>query len=289
MANNNLHDRLGLPGKKSLDGVFPENGRIALVYVLERFQSSGMLTSWDDIEIELLRLGRFKDKTISNKKDTFNSVRDLLLQLDWIRVCIFCERVYSQFLTERDYYDSYVSLDQVRERYTREINLILEEENLAYVFENGLFIRKGHAQTQKAISRVGTVLGHPKLTKVRGLYNKATGSFFKFPEPDNENCIKDSVCALELCLEILTGEPAANDFAAVLKRLRGNEDRQIPAPIVECMLKIHGYRGSGQAVAHGMVNGNRVTSYEAELVLSIVASLITYLSDLLLEESEIPF
>ena len=56
------------------------------------------------------------------------------------------------------------------------------------------------------------------------------------------------------------------------------------------IIKLHAYRGSGQGVAHAALAGTKVSELEAELVLSLVASYITYLTDLLLRpEDENPF
>jgi hypothetical protein len=132
-------------------------------------------------------------------------------------------------------------------------------------------------------------LAQPRFGKVKYHYNKARSFFNQRPDSDTENCIKEGLCALEACLESLTGESTSKNFSKVVKHRMGNGPGQIPSPIAEGMIKLHAYRGSGQGIAHAASKGNRVTASEAELVLNLTAAYITYLADLYPEKEEIPF
>jgi hypothetical protein len=293
MGSESLRHRLGVKttSGKLVYNDFPTNARIALDYMLDGMNQKGYITGLGDLELELKRIGRFITNDFERVKGTATIFRpfDLLYELEWHQVFEFCERIYARFLKDVELYDRWIYLDEVRQFFSEEINLILDEENLAYHFENGVFVRRGRAQTQKTLERVGTVLSDPKLDKVRKLFNKARGEFDRRPEPDTENCVKDAICALEVCLQILTGKPAGKDFPATIRQSAGNGSRQIPSPIIESMVKLHSYRGSGVNVSHGTLDGNKVTELEAELVLSMVATFITYLVDLMPAEDEIPF
>jgi hypothetical protein len=294
MNNSPLKSRLGIveTNKKTISNDFTKEGRIALGYVLQQLEEKGLITRYEDITLEIKRVGRFTNSDIEkidrNEYPTY--LIGMIVKLEWHQVFYLCERIYAKFLKEMEYYGGTVAtLEDARQAFTDEINLIMEEENLAYHFVNGLFSRRGRAQTQKALERVGTILSDPRLENVRKIYNKAKSAFDKRPEADVENCVKDAVCALELCLEILAPKPVGKDFSATIKRLQGNSLNQIPPPIGESMIKIYGYRGSGANVAHGSNDGNKVTILEAELVLSMVATYITYLVDLMPLEDDIPF
>jgi hypothetical protein len=165
----------------------------------------------------------------------------------------------------------------------------MEEENLVFHLSDGQFHRRGRAQTQKVFERVGAVLANPKLEKVKNHYNKARKFFDARPTPDLENCVKEALCALEACIEILTAKNASKEFEKTIRQLQGNRPNQIPSPIGEGMIKLHSYRGSGQGVAHASLQGNRVALVDTELVLSLVASYITYLVDLFPSVEDIPF
>jgi hypothetical protein len=214
-----------------------------------------------------------------------------LNKLNWDQVYTFCERTYDKLLTpiERDINEYGVSIEEVRNYFSQEINQLIEEENLAYHFIDGFFERIGRAQTQKAVERVGSVLSDPRLEKVKTFFNKARKYFDARPKPDLENCVKDSLCALEAAVEILTSKPVSKDFERTIKQLEGNNPKQIPVPIAQSMIKLYTYRGSGQGVAHAALQGNRVAPEEAELVLSMTADYITYLANLFPFEEEIPF
>ena len=80
---------------------------------------------------------------------------------------------------------------------------------------------------------------------------------------------------------MLTNLSASNDFTKTIKQIQGNDVKQIPPPIAESIIRLYAYRGSGQGVAHAAPNGNKVTEIEAELVLNLVASYVTYLVDIL--------
>ena len=294
MSNSPLKSRLGIsePSKKAISNDFPINGRIALGYALQQLIESGLITSDEGISFEIKRVGRFTNQDLQGLlNDRYpNYLISTIAKLEWQQVFYFCERVYAKFLKGMEYYDGKVAtIDDARQAYTDEINLIMEEENLAYHFENGLFYRRGRAQTQKALERIGTVLSDPRLESVRKLFNKAKSSFDKRPDADVENCIKDAFCAMELCIEILSPKSTGKDFSAKVKHLQGKGTTQIPAPIGESMIKLFSYRGSGTNVSHGSIEGNKVTILEAELVLSMVATYITYLVDLLPLEDDVPF
>ena len=94
---------------------------------------------------------------------------------------------------------------------------------------------------------------------------------------------------LEACFDILFKIPASKDFDKALRKLVGNEPQEIPSPIIEGIIKLHSYRGSGKGVSHGSSEGNKVTVKEAELFLSLIGSLITYLYEISEIEDEIPF
>ena len=293
MTKNTINQRLGISSSGFLDGDFPIKARTALAYLFVDIDDKGYCTERSKILLELNRIGRFTEEDIdcAVSKPFFDQVLARLVKLSWYQVLFFCERVYSKFLreigSECDY--CYTSLSEVREYYTDEINLIMDEENFAFQFVDGQFQRRGRAQTQKVIERLGFVLGDYRLEKVKKHYLKARKFFNNRPKPDCENCIKEALCALEASLEILTEKNASLEFDKSIKQIEGNEQRQIPYPIGDAMIKLHSYRGSGQGVAHASINGNRVNAIDAELVLSIVASFITYLVDLLPFEEELPF
>jgi hypothetical protein len=288
-----FQSRYGPKQGNPIDNDFPSSAITAIAYVFNDMRGRGYFVSDQKIIMELNRLGRFTSQDIPPATDKRNFISEISLRLHmlrWDKIYFFIERVYAKFISGYDYEQDYShTIWEAEEYFTSEINLAMEEENLAYFLEEGEFRRKGHLQTQKVLSKVGAVLDREVLAPVRDLFNKARRFFDQRPNPDPQNCVKEAVCALEACVETLTGEPASKSFEKSIRKLQGVNPENIPPPIGEGMIKLHAYRGSAPGVAHAAPSGRTVELSEAELVLSLVASYITYLSDLYPDDDDIPF
>lgn len=293
MTELSLSQRLGIASGELIDNDFPTSARSALICLFEILDQKGYLISQSEILLELRRIGRIAKSNVDESEglNFQNQLTKYITNLKWFQVINFCERVYSRLLqgTYPDFDGNFKNITEVRDFFVSEINVILDEENLAFQFSGGTFHRRGKAQTQKSIKIVGQVLSNPRLNKVRTHYIKARNFFDKRPEIDSENCVKEALCALEAAIEILTGKNGSKEFDTSIRKLLGNTSNKIPIPIGESMIKIHAYRGSGQGVAHAATLGNRVEPVDAELIMSLVASYITYLVDVFPFDEEIPF
>ena len=296
MNNLPFNQRYGLESSKPITESFPDSAILAFGYFFEELEARGVLQNYIDIRRELLRTSRLDEGEFDHDNKAISLlITGVFRHIKWWQIYVFLERIYKNLLTgvERQIgYDEWEvsELSEVKKFFTREVNNILAEENIAFQFESGEFVRRGRAQTQKSIKRVGTVLSDPKLFQTKIHYSKALEFFHTMPIADAENCVKEALCAIEACLEALTEKPASRDFKSTVRKLQGNEEKQIPSPVAEGMIKLHAYRGSGKGIAHAAIDGNKVTVLEAELVLNISADYITYLADLLSEpEREIPF
>ena len=292
MSVISFNQRVGLTQVKAVGDALSEGVRNAFAHLMVNLLKHNFLNNRDNTYKELLRSGRLSEADFNHSHNTiyFYKMVEPLQKMDWWRIYVFLERVYSQLLTSDEYYDEYetsierTSLAKVRKYFTDEVNTILAEDNLAYYFTDGQFVRRGRAQTQKNFQRMGTVLVSPSLSNVSKHYNKARKFFNERPEPDAENCIKEAVCALEACLEVLTKKKVSGQFAKVIKQIH-----EIPPTIANGMIKLYAYRGDGKGVTHAATQGSKVSEFEAELVLNLVASYVTYLVDLLPQPDEIPF
>ncbi len=212
----------------------------------------------------------------------------------WDLVFTFCERLYAKLLREVGFWDDREwaireTLASVKSDFSEEMNTILSEENISFIFEEGEFRRTGRPQTHKSIARANSILSDPKLEPVRLHYLKAI-KYFEAKTPDYPNVVKEAICALELAIEIVTGKKVSKDFSREMTQLAGNDPDQIPSPIIQALIKLYAYRGGAEGVSHGTVQGFRVTQYEAELLLSMVAAQITYIVDYFDSlQPEVPF
>lgn len=291
--------RFGFDTSKPVTDDFPDKARVSLAYLLKDLIDRRYVMPWHQVHDELHRVGAITEGYLDQFPDASELTTGLVLLqgMEWHRVYTFCERAYKKLLRTVEGWDdemdgmvTTVAIGEVRDYYQGELNELLGENNIGYHFVDGEFQRRGRAQTQKSIQRVGMVLSQTRLAPVRDHFNKALKYFNERPAPEKENCVKEAVCALEAAVDILTGKPASKDFTRAVKQLQGNDPGQIPPPIAEGMIKLHAYRGSAQGVGHAALQGSSVSEIEAELVLSLVASYVTYLADLFPEEGqEIPF
>ncbi len=298
MADLSFPQRFGLHEGRPIDDEFPQASRTGLMYVLQQFVEDGLIKrdedgyAWRFVMIEMLRSSKIPFRTVDQANP--KACNELLASMEWPDVYVFCERVFSSLLTEKtQYHDGdtliVVSLDQVRQRFVSEVNTLLSESNLAYVFRSGRFERPGRPQTQRNVARAQAVLADPALHAAREHYAKAH-RFFGERAPDFENSVKEAICALEAALEVKSGKRVSADFEREVAKLSGPEPDKIPPPIAQAMVKIHAYRGGGKGVSHGNTGGLKVTRHEAELVLSAAAAFVTYVVDFYeSQESEAPF
>ncbi|QZY56668.1 AbiJ-NTD4 domain-containing protein [Crassaminicella profunda] len=280
--------RHGLLNEKTIDDDFPEHTRNGLYNILYEFVEKGCIKgSWLSMRQEIYRCGRIK---FTNQDEDFcqNDVESALYKLEWSQIYTFIERIYEKLLKARYVPGDLIELEEAQLRFQDEINTLVREDNLAYEIMDGQFIRGGHAITRKNVEKMGIVLAENRFSQARTHYNKALKFFRKNPQPDIENSVKESICALESTVEVITGKPVANDFTKYLNKLQGNAEGQIPSPIVQSVIKIFAYRGGAKGVSHGNTNGLNISIHEAELVLNLVAGYITYFIDKL-NYDEVPF
>ncbi len=297
MANKvPFNQRLGLDLKLPLDKEVPESARIGFVHLLNDLVSDHYVSRWDKITQEVLRTSR----KMRGDSDGFLSddalCATIVAQMSWDKFYILCEKVYGllqpkqKWVEGDEYFVDVGTLVDSQSHYSEEVNQLLLEENLAYEFIDGYFLRRGRPQTQKNLTRAGAVLSDPQYLPARKHFNKALDFFNERPDPDVQNCIKEAVCCLEAFVEILFGGKAAKEFDGVIRSKQGNNEGQIPSTIADGIIKLRAFRGNAQGVAHAALEGGFVGVIEAELVLNLVASYVTYLNDRFPhKEEEIPF
>ena len=199
-----FEQRFGLSSPVIITNAFPESARIGLYYVIDDLLEKNFLHKeynydfrYQFINHEIGRLCR--DINIVSEAQ----IHPLLYQMEWVKVYELIERLYLK-LESVNKYDingnfeyEITSIVEVQDYFTKEIKNLMIEEKLGYDFNQGIFMRRGYIQTTKSINKVMSVLTDPKLTKTRAHYMKAIEYFYNMRNPDYENTIKESVCALE--------------------------------------------------------------------------------------------
>lgn len=289
--------RLGFNTRAIITNDFPHSARIGLLYVINDlidrdYVPSGPSTNenYRSINQEIARISRSLEVTGDNE------IHPQFFSMSWNLVFEFIERLYIRLLKPIFEYDingningEVISLDSVREFFSEEVSNLLFEEQIGFEFKNGLFSRRGYSKTAQSIANVTTnVLSDPRLEKTRIHYLKALQFFGNVKTPDFENAIKEAICAVESCLIILYSPDIAKSFDNI-RKLIGNDASKAPAPIIESIIKLYGYRNNGDGVAHATSKGLKVSQKEAELVISLSADYITYFYSLLRKEEIVPF
>ncbi len=275
--------RFGIENKPLVDSDFPESARTALWFVLKRTIELNRSEGWNRIAEELLRLYRVK-KSYENDEASDLSY-NILHQLEWTKVYIFCERVYERMLTEEIEYDfnrnpeSVYPLEEVRKDFEGDINQLLGEESIVYRMKDGEFYRPGRFHSQKISSKAYRVLQDPILSDARQHFMKAKMFFEKAPEPDFPNAIKEAVSAMESATKHLFSTKQ-KDFEKIIQGIRDVNGESIPPTIIKGLLSPYHFRGAGHGVAHGGATGGSVTAAVAEWALTVVAASIIYLRDI---------
>jgi hypothetical protein len=150
--------------------------------------------------------------------------------------------------------------------------------------------RRGRHHTSTQISRAYVVLGDQRLESARKHFNKGLRYFQQVSEPDYENAVKESVCAVEATARALFTNLGAKTLADIVKGITGIEAGKLPKALATTFHGLYGFRSGGEGVAHGGATGGPATQALAEYVLAVAASQIILLVDLANgEDTDVPF
>jgi len=171
-----------------------------------------------------------------------------------------------------------------------ELQVLFEEENLAYEFRDGTVQRRGRRHTVAQVSKAETALAEAQLETARKHFAKAQRYLRDRENPDPENAVKEAVCAVEAAANELFPDTKPSTLDDVVRRLTGTVPGKLPGAIAKTFIGLYAFRGGGDGVAHGGTTGGPATPNIAEYVLALAASQIILLTDLAKAKGEdIPF
>ncbi|WP_417513030.1 AbiJ-NTD4 domain-containing protein [Marinobacter sp.] len=286
--------------RQHIDNDFPESARVGLLHLLYDLEEKEFVAGWPAIARELQRISRqaptsYQSNSVTDLVKARNEAEETLSSLNWDKLYDFCERLYSylsQDVLEWMEFDvSRVSTPKSEVQFfiSEELERLFLEENLVFEFSEGLVRRRGRRHTEDQAARAHLVLGDNRLADSRKHYTKAL-HFFRHPtNPDYENCVKESVCAVEAAGKALFPEAKATTLGNLAKWLVTANDYDIPKALVKTIEGIYAYRSGGNGVGHGGAQGGTATVEVAEYVLSVCASQIIYLVDIEEKHDDIPF
>jgi hypothetical protein len=281
-----------------VDDAFPASARIGLRHLLSEGKRRGYFEGWDAIALELERIARIPPQKYSgpNSELAHDNAESILETLAWDRAYDFCERIYSYLAKPVGYYDNdrefvvTTTKNEVQLFFANGLQLLFQEENLAFEFRDGLVQRRGRRHTVEQVSKAEAVLVDAQLATARKHFAKALRYFRDRVKPDPENAVKEAVCAVEAAAKNLFPTAKAATLGDATKWLTGAEQGKLPKAIGQTFTGLYGFRSGGDGVGHGGSTGGAATTSIAEYVLAVAASQIILLIDLAnTEEDEIPF
>lgn len=158
--------------------------------------------------------------------------------------------------------------------FSKNISVILARDGIPWSLEHGRVVRALNLQLAKQIQKVHTLLANPRFKGPDEQFEKAVEYLNKRPDPDEENCVKDAVGAIEAVANIIAGTTGVQ-----LNKLLGREPFKsgMHPAIIQAIEKIYAYRGAAPGVGHGQVGPPAVGLAEATWVLATSSATILYL------------
>lgn len=158
--------------------------------------------------------------------------------------------------------------------FSEKVNTILAKDGIPWgMDQQGRVIRALNPQVAQQIREARTLLTNPRFKGPDEQFERAIGYLSKRPDPDEENCVKDAIGAVEAVANIIAGSTGVQ-----LNRLLDREPftSGIHPIIRQAIDKIYAYRGAAPGVGHGQVGTSTVNLTEAMWVLAISAATILY-------------
>ncbi len=154
------------------------------------------------------------------------------------------------------------------------ISAVLVREGIPWKIENCEIVRALALPIQEQVREASALLTNPRFEGPDEQFKKAIGCLNQRPEPDEENCVKDAVGALEGVVNIL-----ADTTGVQLNTLLNREPFRsgIDPTIRQSIEKLYAYRGAAPGVGHSQVGPATVGILEATWVLATSATTILYL------------
>jgi len=191
-------------------------------------------------------------------------IPDVLAKCNWYQFYDILEEIAS-LIKER--------FPEELEDFSGKINGILAKEGIIWRLEHNKIVRIFNVHIAQPINEARVLLDAPEFKGPDEQFLKAINHLNRRPEPDEENCIKDAVGALEGVSNII-----AKTNGKQLNTLLTSEPfkSNIHPIILQVIDKIYAYRGAAPGAGHAQVGPAVVGLQEAIWVLATSAATILY-------------
>lgn len=161
-----------------------------------------------------------------------------------------------------------------KDEFLSQVNRILEEENSGYRMIAEIFVP---ITNEVELSAVEETL-FSSFDVVEKHMKKALSLYSDRLHPDYENCVKESISAVESMCCIITGESGKTaTLGATLKKLE-KHGIHIHEAMKSAFEKLYGYTSDENGIRHGGINFKGASSDDARYMLISCSAFINYLT-----------
>ena len=189
-------------------------------------------------------------------EDTLNYIRNYFFSCPWYEVYDFLEFTL-QFFKENEINNA--------------INLTLERELSAYRYVGDVFT---DITNKQEIEMLEEALRDTSFSSVSNHLQRALELLSDRKKPDYRNSIKESICAVESLVKIITNKPKAT-LGDALKYIE--QKHKIHPALLDAFKKLYGYTNDENGVRHAMLEEPDLTAADAKFFLMSCTSFINYL------------
>jgi hypothetical protein len=189
--------------------------------------------------------------------------RELIDNCQWYKVYDIVETIYKEI---KD-----TSIDNAKE-FETEINEYFIDNGIGWKLTKGLIEYRSSEGNEHIIEVADKALLQSEMDTARRELKEAFSDLAKRPQPDITGAIQHSMAALEY-----VARKACGDSNATLGEIIKKHPNLIPSPLDEAITKAWGYASNN--ARHIKPGQAPPSDEEAELIVGICASVITYLSN----------
>lgn len=202
------------------------------------------------------------DSNWSEYPNIDSEIRALLDDCEWYRVYDVIEGIAAAMHEVPFTYDA--------AKFESELNDYFVERGIGWKIANGKLEVRGAQVFEKAFAEAKDELHEGGFPTAAGELQEALSDLSRRPDPDVTGAIQHSMAALECVARVACGDEKAN-LGDILKRYRD----LLPRPLDEALAKLWGFASEN---ARHIREGRAPTYDEAELVVTVVAGISTYLA-----------
>ena len=209
----------------------------------------------------------------SEYPNIWDEVQYLMYQCEWFKVYDIIEAIHARLLKkegeERGFTSEVYGKDESA-RYADAINAFFIEKGFGWQLQDGKLVTRGTAAFETAVNTAVSELQESGRPTAASRIQEALNDLSRRPDADLAGAISHAIAALECVAGDITGDSSAT-LGDYLKR-----HPDLFGSLKKALEGIWGY-ASNEGARHGK-EGVEPAREEAELVVSVAASVVTYLN-----------